>query len=41
MSYLLTQMFLYLVAAFLLGLLLGWLIWRYNNANADRPAKPH
>jgi len=28
MTYLLTQMFLYLLIAFLLGLLLGWLIWR-------------
>ena len=30
MSYLLTQMFLYMLCAFLLGLLLGWLIWRYG-----------
>ncbi|MEL6168558.1 MAG: hypothetical protein AAFR35_07685 [Pseudomonadota bacterium] len=30
MSYLLTQMFLYMAATFLLGLLLGWLIWRMN-----------
>lgn len=35
MAYLLTQMFLYLLVAFLLGLLLGWLIWRYSdNANS-------
>ena len=27
MGYLLTQMFLYMLGAFLLGLLLGWLIW--------------
>ncbi len=31
MSYLLTQMFIYLLIAFLLGLLLGWLIWRYSD----------
>jgi len=30
MTYLLTQMFLYLLIAFLLGLLLGWLFWRYG-----------
>lgn len=30
MTYLLTQMFLYLLVAFLLGLLLGWLLWRYG-----------
>lgn len=34
MSYLLTQMFLYMLVAFLLGLLLGWLIWRYGKASA-------
>lgn len=34
MSYLLTQMFLYLLVAFLLGLILGWLIWRYGQASA-------
>ena len=34
MSYLLTQMFLYLLCAFLLGLLLGWLIWRYGKPAA-------
>lgn len=34
MSYLLTQMFLYMLATFLLGLLLGWLIWRYGQASA-------
>lgn len=34
MTYLLTQMFLYLLIAFLLGLLLGWLIWRYGQASA-------
>lgn len=33
MSYLLTQMFLYLLVAFLLGLLLGWLIWRYGKSS--------
>jgi hypothetical protein len=27
MGYLLTQMFLYMLGAFLLGLLLGWIIW--------------
>jgi len=32
MSYLLTQMFLYMLVTFLLGLLLGWLIWRYNQS---------
>lgn len=32
MSYLLTQMFLYMLVTFLLGLLLGWLLWRYNTA---------
>lgn len=37
MSYLLTQMFLYLLVAFLLGLLLGWLIWRYGKpSTADQ-----
>ena len=30
MSYLLTQMSLYMLATFLLGLLLGWLFWRYG-----------
>ena len=30
MAYLLTQMTLYMLATFLLGLLLGWLIWRYS-----------
>lgn len=30
MSYLLTQMFLYMLCTFLLGLILGWLIWRYG-----------
>jgi predicted flap endonuclease-1-like 5' DNA nuclease len=42
MSYLLTQMFLYMLGAFLLGLLLGWLLWgrlrlqlgELNDANA-------
>jgi len=34
MSYLLTQMFLYMLATFLLGLLLGWLIWRYGQASS-------
>ena len=33
MSYLLTQMFLYMLVTFLLGLLLGWLIWRYSDTN--------
>lgn len=33
MSYLLTQMFLYMLCTFLLGLLLGWLFWRNANAN--------
>ncbi|KEJ90391.1 hypothetical protein [Sulfitobacter donghicola] len=30
MTYLLTQIFLYMLVAFLLGLLLGWLLWRYG-----------
>lgn len=30
MAYLLTQIFLYMFATFLLGLLLGWLLWRYG-----------
>ena len=30
MGYLLTQMAIYLIIAFLLGLLLGWLFWRYG-----------
>jgi predicted flap endonuclease-1-like 5' DNA nuclease len=39
MSYLLTQMFLYMLCAFLLGLLLGWLIWRYGKrSSADYDA---
>lgn len=39
MSYLLTQMFLYMIVAFLLGLILGWLIWRYSdNDNGDAEA---
>ena len=33
MSYLLPQMFIYLLVAFLLGLILGWLIWRYGQTN--------
>jgi predicted flap endonuclease-1-like 5' DNA nuclease len=35
MSYLLTQMFLYMLCTFLLGLLLGWLFWRYGKPTAD------
>ena len=35
MSYLLTQMFLYMLATFILGLLLGWFLWKYNEAGAD------
>lgn len=35
MTYLLTQMFLYLLVAFLLGLLLGWLIWRYGQPSTS------
>ncbi|MEQ6203211.1 hypothetical protein ABMC88_09135 [Sulfitobacter sp. HNIBRBA2951] len=35
MTYLLTQMFLYLLVAFLLGLLLGWLLWRYGKPTGD------
>lgn len=31
MSYLLTQMFLYMLATFLLGLFIGWLIWRKSD----------
>lgn len=39
MSYLLTQMFLYMLCTFLLGLLLGWLIWRYGQrSTADYDA---
>lgn len=34
MGYLLTQIFLYMLATFLLGLLLGWLIWRYRDEAA-------
>ena len=34
MTYLLTQMFLYLLIAFLLGLLLGWLLWRYGQPSS-------
>ena len=34
MAYLLTQMFLYMLVTFLLGLLLGWLIWRYGKATS-------
>ncbi len=33
MSYLLTQMFLYMICTFLLGLLLGWLFWRNGDTN--------
>lgn len=32
MGYLLTQMFLYMLGAFLLGLLLGWLLWGHLRA---------
>lgn len=35
MSYLLTQMFLYMLCALLLGLILGWLIWRYGKPSAS------
>ncbi|MEP2919904.1 MAG: hypothetical protein ABJP06_04185 [Sulfitobacter sp.] len=35
MTYLLTQIFLYLLAAFVLGLFLGWLIWRYGKPSAS------
>ena len=35
MSYLLTQMFLYMLCTFLLGLLLGWLLWRYGKPSSD------
>ena len=39
MSYLLTQMFLYMLCTFLLGLLLGWLLWRYGQrSTADYDA---
>lgn len=34
MSYLLTQMFLYMIATFILGLLLGWLLWRFGRESA-------
>ena len=35
MSYLLTQMFLYMLVTFLLGLLLGWLIWRNGQSGSE------
>lgn len=35
MTYLLTQMFLYMLVTFLLGLLLGWLLWRYGQPDAS------
>jgi predicted flap endonuclease-1-like 5' DNA nuclease len=35
MSYLLTQMFLYMLVTFLLGLLLGWLLWRHGSISAS------
>lgn len=35
MTYLLTQMFIYLLIAFLLGLLLGWLLWRYGRPTSS------
>jgi predicted flap endonuclease-1-like 5' DNA nuclease len=40
MGYLLTQMFLYMLAAFLLGLLLGWIIWgrRHLSVQAELDA---
>jgi len=40
MGYLITQMALYMLATFLLGLLLGWLIWRYGRepSNVDTRA---
>ena len=34
MSYLLTQMFLYMLCTFLLGLILGWLLWRYGQRSS-------
>ena len=34
MSYLLTQMFLYMLCAFVLGLILGWLLWRYGQRSS-------
>lgn len=39
MSYLLTQMFLYLIVAVLLGLLLGWLIWRFGQPSSEELKK--
>jgi hypothetical protein len=35
MGYLLTQMFLYMLGAFLLGLLLGWIIWSRRTQSVD------
>lgn len=35
MTYLLTQMFLYMLCAFLLGLFLGWWLWSRNNSAVD------
>lgn len=35
MGYLITQMALYMLATFLLGLLLGWLIWRYGRETSN------
>lgn len=35
MDYLVSQIWLYMAITFLLGLLLGWLIWRYSSVNSD------
>ena len=34
MGYLLTQMAIYMIVTFLLGLILGWLFWRYGRETA-------
>lgn len=41
MSYLLTQMLFYLVAALLLGLLLGWILWGRRTDGAAEVARLH
>jgi predicted flap endonuclease-1-like 5' DNA nuclease len=38
MGYLLTQMFLYMLGAFLLGLLLGWIIWHRRDDGSQAAA---
>ena len=39
MGYLLTQMALYMIATFVLGLLLGWLFWRFGRETTTIDAK--